>query len=62
LDLRESGSPKQDAEYIVFLWCGEYYNIAMHEDGTPTAVTALLDIAKHRNSATDEVIAGCSIR
>ncbi|GAB3589573.1 replicative DNA helicase [Hymenobacter daeguensis] len=61
-DLRESGSLEQDADCIVFLWRGEYYNIAEYEDGTATADTVLFDIAKHRNGATDEVIAACSMR
>jgi replicative DNA helicase len=61
-DLRESGSLEQDADCIVFLWRGEYYNIAEYEDSTATADTVLFDIAKHRNGATDEVIAGCSMR
>ena len=61
-DLRESGSLEQDADCIIFLWRGEYYKIAEYEDGTPTADTILFDIAKHRNGATDEVIAACSMR
>ena len=61
-DLRESGSLEQDADCIVFLWRGEYYNIAEYEDSTATADTVLFDIAKHRNGATDEVIAACSMR
>ena len=46
----------------MFLWRGEYYNIAEYEDGTPTTDTVLFDIAKHRNEATDEVIAVCNLR
>ncbi|OGX83054.1 replicative DNA helicase [Hymenobacter glacialis] len=61
-DLRESGSLEQDADCIIFLWRGEYYKITEYEDGTPTADTILFDIAKHRNGATDEVIAACSMR
>jgi replicative DNA helicase len=61
-DLRESGSLEQDADCIVFMWRGEYYNIAEYEDGTATADTVLFDIAKHRNGATDEVVAACSMR
>ncbi|WP_151087404.1 replicative DNA helicase [Hymenobacter baengnokdamensis] len=61
-DLRESGSIEQDADCIIFLWRGEYYNIAEYEDGTSTTDTILLDVAKHRNGATDEVIAACSMR
>jgi replicative DNA helicase len=61
-DLRESGSLEQDADCIVFLWRGEYYKIAEYGDGTPTVDTILFDIAKHRNGATDEVIAACNLR
>ncbi|MBC8082828.1 MAG: replicative DNA helicase, partial [Hymenobacter sp.] len=61
-DLRESGSLEQDADCIIFLWRGEYYKIAEYEDGTPTADTVLFDIAKHRNGATDELIACCNLR
>jgi len=32
------------------------------ENGTATADTVLFDMAKHRNGATDEVIAACSMR
>ncbi|MDQ2793611.1 MAG: replicative DNA helicase, partial [Bacteroidota bacterium] len=38
-DLRESGSLEQDADCIVFLWRGEYYDIAEYQDGTATADT-----------------------
>ncbi|MFD2786216.1 replicative DNA helicase [Hymenobacter rubripertinctus] len=61
-DLRESGSLEQDADCIIFLWRGEYYKIPEYEDGTATADTVLFDIAKHRNGATDEVVAGCTMR
>lgn len=60
-DLRESGSLEQDADMVVFLWRGEYYDINEYEDGTPTADTLLFDIAKHRNGALGEIIAGCRI-
>ena len=55
-DLRESGSLEQDADCIIFLVFGEY------EDGAATDDTVLFDIVKHRSGATDEVIAGCSMR
>ncbi|QIX62720.1 replicative DNA helicase [Hymenobacter sp. BT18] len=61
-DLRESGSLEQDADCIIFLWRGEYYNIAEYQDGTPTRDTVLFDVAKHRNGPTDELIAGCILR
>ena len=61
-DLRESGSLEQDADCIIFLWRGEYYNITEYEDGTATADTVLFDVAKHRNGATDEIVASCSMR
>jgi replicative DNA helicase len=61
-DLRESGSLEQDADCIVFLWRGEYYDITEYGDGTPTTDTVLFDVAKHRNGATDEVITACSMR
>jgi replicative DNA helicase len=55
-------SSLQDTDCIVFLWRGEYYNITEYEDGTPTPDTILLDVAKHRNVATDEIVAACSMR
>ncbi|UOR07199.1 replicative DNA helicase [Hymenobacter aerilatus] len=61
-DLRESGSLEQDADVIVFLWRGEYYNITEYADQTPTAGTMLIDLAKHRNGATGEVVVGCNMR
>jgi replicative DNA helicase len=61
-DLRESGSMEQDADAIVFLWQGEYYGIEEYEDGEATKDTLLFDLAKHRNGALGEVIAGCTIQ
>ncbi|RTQ45855.1 replicative DNA helicase [Hymenobacter gummosus] len=61
-DLRESGSLEQDADCIIFLWRGEYYDITEYDDGSPTRDTVLFDVAKHRNGATDEVIAACNMR
>lgn len=61
-DLRESGSLEQDADCIIFLWRGEAYNIAEYADGTSTAGTMLLDIAKHRNGAVDHIIASCDLK
>jgi replicative DNA helicase len=61
-DLRESGSLEQDADCIMFLWRGEVYKIAEYADGTPTADTMLLDIAKHRNGAVDHIVAACDLK
>jgi len=61
-DLRESGSLEQDADSIVFLWRGEYYDISEYSNGSPTRDTVLFDVAKHRNGATDEVIAACNLK
>ena len=60
-DLRESGSLEQDADYIILLWRGEYYGIAESEDATATEGTVLFDVAKHRNGATNELVA-CNLR
>ncbi|MDO7846463.1 replicative DNA helicase [Hymenobacter sp. M29] len=60
-DLRESGSIEQDADAIVFLWRGEYYEIEEYQDGTATKDTLLFDLAKHRNGALGEIITGCHI-
>jgi len=60
-DLRESGAIEQDADMIIFLWRGEYYNIDEYDDGTPTLDTILYDIAKHRGGALGEMIFGCKI-
>jgi len=61
-DLRESGSLEQDADSVVFLWRGEYYNISQYSNGDSTTNTILFDVAKHRNGAIDEVIARCNLR
>ncbi|WP_400190707.1 replicative DNA helicase [Hymenobacter sp. B81] len=60
-DLRESGSIEQDADMVIFLWRGEYYDIAEYQDGTSTADTILYDIAKQRDGATGELVFGCKI-
>ena len=60
-DLRESGSLEQDADCIVFLRRGQYYNIAKDKYNTAIADTMLFDKAKQRNGAPDWVIAACSM-
>ena len=61
-DLRESGAIEQDADIIMFLFRGEYYKIDEYEDGSPTAGTLLMDIAKNRNGSVGEIIVGCNLR
>ncbi len=61
-DLRELVSSEQDAECIVFIWRGEYCQIPQYEDGTLTAANVLFIIIKHRNGATNEVVAACLMR
>ncbi|TGE29714.1 replicative DNA helicase [Hymenobacter metallicola] len=61
-DLRESGTIEQDADMVIFLWRGEYYNIEEYADGTPTKDTILYDIAKHRGGALGEMVFGCRIQ
>jgi replicative DNA helicase len=61
-DLRESGAIEQDADIIMFLWRGEYYKIDEYDDGSPTAGTLLMDIAKNRNGSVGEIIVGCNLR
>lgn len=61
-DLRESGAIEQDADIILFLWRGEYYKIDEYEDGSPTAGTLLMDIAKNRNGSVGEIIVGCNLK
>ena len=60
-DLRESGSIEQDADMVVFLWRGEYYDISQYADGASTKDTLLLDIVKHRNGGIGEIIVGCNM-
>lgn len=61
-DLRESGAIEQDADIITFLWRGEYYKIDEYEDGSPTAGTLLMDVAKNRNGSVGEIIVGCNLK
>ena len=50
-DLRESGSLKQDADIVMFLYREDYYKSA---DDTPSHITELI-VAKHRNGPTGSV-------
>lgn len=54
-DLRESGAIEQDADMVLFIYRPEYYKIDVDEDGNPTAGTAELIVAKHRNGALEDI-------
>lgn len=53
-DLRESGSPEQDADLVILLNRPEKYGIRTYDDGTPTKNIAELILAKHRDGPTGE--------
>jgi len=58
-DLRESGAIEQDADIVLFLMRPEYYSIAQINLGgedLPTKGLAIVDVAKHRNGSTGQVI------
>jgi replicative DNA helicase len=55
-DLRESGSIEQDADMVIFLYRPEYYGITEDAEGRPTADTAEVIIAKHRNGSLETVL------
>ena len=54
-DLRESGAIEQDADIVSFIYRPEYYQITEWENGDPSANTAELIIAKHRNGSLEDV-------
>ncbi|MBQ0154508.1 MAG: replicative DNA helicase [Bacteroidales bacterium] len=54
-DLRESGSIEQDADNVTFLHRPEKYGITEFSDGTSTAGSMLLIIAKNRNGECKDV-------
>ena len=60
-DLRDSGSIEQDADNIIFLWRGEYYDITEYADGTETKDTILFDVAKQRDGNTGELVFGAKM-
>jgi len=53
-DLRESGSIEQDADIVGFIYRPDYYGITQDEEGNSLEGIAVVDIAKHRNGATQE--------
>ncbi len=54
-DLRDSGAIEQDADLVMFIYRPEYYGHDKDEQGNSTLGLAELDIAKHRNGATQNV-------
>ena len=54
-DLRESGAIEQDADIVSFIYRPEYYQITEWENGDPSANSAELIIAKHRNGSLEDV-------
>ena len=50
-DLRDSGAIEQDADVVMFLYRGEYYNTDMSEDQNVAEVI----VAKNRHGSTDTV-------
>lgn len=54
-DLRESGAIEQDADIVSFIFRPEYYQIPEWENGDPSANSAELIIAKHRNGSLEDV-------
>lgn len=54
-DLRESGSLEQDADIVLFINRLEQYGIENYEDGSPTAGTAEVIVAKNREGELGSV-------
>ena len=55
-DLRESGAIEQDADIVMMLYRDSYYNAAAKEEAKRTGTEPLeINIAKHRNGATDTI-------
>jgi replicative DNA helicase len=55
-DLRESGAIEQDADIVMMLYRDSYYNQAAREEARRTGTEPLeINIAKHRNGATDTI-------
>ena len=55
-DLRESGAIEQDADIVMLLYRGSYYDSAKKEEADKSGIEELeLNVAKHRNGATRKV-------
>ncbi|MBS1747968.1 MAG: replicative DNA helicase [Bacteroidetes bacterium] len=54
-DLRESGAIEQDADMVMFLYRGEYYENYTNENGESTRGETIVRIAKHRNGSLDSI-------
>jgi replicative DNA helicase len=55
-DLRESGAIEQDADLVLFLWRPEYYGINEDNEGNSLEGLAEVNLAKHRNGPTGNVM------
>ena len=54
-DLRESGSIEQDADMVMFIYRGEYYDILENEEGESLKGVGEIIVAKNRHGALETI-------
>lgn len=60
-DLRESGAIEQDADVVIFLWRGDYYDITTYEEEGDAKGVMHKIIAKNRNGSLEAIRSECNI-
>jgi replicative DNA helicase len=60
-DLRESGNIEQDADQVLFMWRGSYYNIPEDEDGNSTDGVLRWIAGKNRHGPAKDIPSGIDI-